>query len=235
MFLVACNRKDKGDRLLQSGRSDLAVSRYKTALSKIDLISRICFSIKSGRFEGYHAENAIKALRFKVQASLAAAYLKSRKYKDVIRSTNTALACSSAWRDCDHRDWENCCPKYWDESHDWMEDQKIDYLKLHYSKAMALRHKGVTSRAIGHLEIALSFSRGDGTVKQLDLSLEEDALRIASLQELKSAKDLLRKKQIARKEKAREDAVRIARLYKLNSSQDRLRKKQTNRKEKASV
>lgn len=185
-LLVACNWKNKGDRLLGKGRSDLAASTYETTLSKIDQIPQIRdlnFTTKSGIFEGYPALNAIKTLKFKVQAGVAAAFLMSRKYKDVMGSTNAALTCSHAYCQCTDRYSDNCSNRYWGEEYDWMEDQKLEYLKIHYCKAMALKHMGDTVRAIEHMETALGFDPGDSTVvEQLDLlkqnrKVEEDAVQ----------------------------------------------------------
>lgn len=85
-FLVVCNWKRKGDRLLRNGRFELATSSYKTALLKLESLSPNWYdTITSGTFEGYRAEEAIKILRFKIQASVAASDLRSHRYKDVVK------------------------------------------------------------------------------------------------------------------------------------------------------
>lgn len=184
MFLVACNWKNKGDRLLRSGRSDWAVSKYLVALGKINLIGQyraLDFQIKSEIIEAYCARDAVNALRFKVQACVAAAFLMSRKYKDVGESTDAALECSHASAGCTHQKYDACSQSYCCLDHDWWEDQKLDYARIHYCKALALKHLGDTVLAIEHMEKALDFDPGDNTVfAQLVLlkrRLEEDVAR----------------------------------------------------------
>ncbi|CAD6594353.1 MAG: hypothetical protein ASARMPREDX12_008700 [Alectoria sarmentosa] len=225
MFLVACNWKDKGDRLLRSGGSDLAASKYNTALSKIDSIVQkreLFFTIKSGTFEDYSSGDAITALRFKLQAGVAAAHLMSHKYKDVSESANAALACVQKYHNPTPRYHNDRSRKLWYDSWYWREDQKLDYVKIHYCKALALKHMGDTARAMEHMgdtaramehmEKALGFDPGDSTVlAQLELlrqerALEEDAVRRARARKLNSMQDLLRKKQRNRKGKARSRA-----------------------------
>ncbi|CAF9922819.1 MAG: hypothetical protein ALECFALPRED_002234 [Alectoria fallacina] len=212
MFLVACNWKNKGDRLLRSGGSDLAASKYKTALSKIDSIiqkRKLIFTIKSGAFEGYSSGDAINAVKFKLQAGVAAAHLMSHKYRDVGESADAALACVQEYHDSTPRFHKEGRPKLWYDWWYWREDQKLDYVKIYYCKALALKHLGDTVRAMEHMEKALGFDPGDSTVlAQLELlrqkrAREEDADRRARARKLNSIQDLLRKKQRNRKGKAR--------------------------------
>lgn len=181
LLLVACNWKDKGDRLLRRGRSELATSTYKVALSKIDSMGRhrnLYFDMKLGKFAGHCASDSTDALKFKLQASVAASYLMSRRYQDVIQSTDAALECCRDWRDCTHNHYRGCRHTYWDPNRDWRNDQKLDYLKAYYCKGLAHKHMGDTVRAVENLEKALSFDPGDGNVfAQLALlyrKLEED-------------------------------------------------------------
>lgn len=212
MVLVACNWKIKADRLLRNGRSNLATSTYKGTLSKIDRIGQnreLDFTILSGQFEDYCGTDALRALRFKVQASFCAAYLMSRKYQDVSKAADAALECTRAYRDCTHELYDYCSLPYRASSQDWAEDQKLDYVKIHYCKALALNHMGATGRAVEHMEKALGFDPGDGTVfAQLTLLKQElkwkkDAVRHKRAGKLNVRQDQLRRKQAIRKAKAR--------------------------------
>ena len=49
-------------------------------------------------FKGYYVEDGVKALRFRIQASLAAAYLQCRKYEDVLRYTHATFSCCGSLR-----------------------------------------------------------------------------------------------------------------------------------------
>ena len=114
-FMVACNWKKKGDQLLRSGRSELATTKYKSALSKVEWIAqnqRLHFTITSGMFESYLARDGLNALRFKLQAGVAASYLMSRKHKDVIQATSAALDCNPGERGCSHCCYDNCRHAY---------------------------------------------------------------------------------------------------------------------------
>lgn len=216
---MVCNWKDKGDRLLQNGSSILAASTYQTALSKLEPLNQDRhpgFTIRSTIFEGYRAWDAVNALKFKLQASIAAAYLMSRKHEEVSRLIDAGLKCSHAHRGCTHDQSHDYCNHMYsnygrpcwaeDPEHDWAEDQKLDYAKMHYCKAIALEHTGDTVGAIDHMEKALSFDPGDETAS-------------AQLMRLK--------------EKRKENGARSERLKKLNSGQIQLRNKQIRRREKA--
>ena len=209
MIQVLCNQMNKGDRLLRNGSSNLAASTYLTALSKLKSLNQdndLYFTLRSTKFEGYYAVNAFKALRFKLQAGTAAAYLMSRNYKEVCQMTDAALTCNNAHRGCTHKPISICCSHmYYSAKQDWVEDQKLDYVKIHYCKALALKHMGDTVLAIEHMEKALAFDPGDGTVyAQLMLlkgKLEEDAARKARLEKLNARQNQLRRKQKDRREK----------------------------------
>lgn len=203
---MVCNWKNKGDRLLQSGRSILATSVYQTALNKIDLIKRDCyiyFQIRATTFQGYGAVDALKALAFKLQAGLAAAGLMSGKYQEVIQLTESALTCNSPDGDCNYGHRYNCNLGYNDDRRERVGDQKVDYQRLHYSRALAHDRLSDPVRAIEHMEKALEYFPRDRTV-------------FTQLTRLKQ-------KSTAQKQRA----------AKLNVSQDRLRKKQENRRSKA--
>ncbi len=216
MFLVACNWKKKGDRLLRGGRSDLAALKYMITISKIDGLKNknrdLDFELRSETFKGYRICNAIKALSFKVQASVAVAFLMSRMYRDVWRSTDAALTCDNAQSNCKHGQYDHCDHTYWSESHEWMKDQRLDYLRLYQCRALALKRMGDTVHAVENMEKALGFDPGDSTV----------LMQLVSL------------KQKLEREKARHvDKFRNTKTRNLNVEQDRLRKKQTSRRLKA--
>ena len=210
MIQVVCNWKTKGDRLIRKGSSNLAASTYQAALSKLDLLRGrpLYFSMRSTAFEGFDSKDTINALSFKLQASVAAALLMSRKYEEVDRRTDSALICDQTKSYYTHEPHGYCSLGYRDYDRNWIEDQRLDYLKLHYCKAIALKNMGDITQAVAHMEKAYGFDPGDGTVfAQLVLlkqKLEEDKAR-----------------------------ARGQRLAKLNPRQQRLRRKQTNRKEKA--
>ena len=204
LFLVACNWKTKGDRLLRDERSDLAVSKYGVALSNIELIRRqsrdVAFTIKTGAFEGYTARDGINALEFKVQAGVAASYLMSGRHQDVIQLAETALQCKDGYYH----------PLDWNHNPIGTEDQKLDYARMHYCLALSLESKGDTVLAIVELEKAKKFDPGDRKI----------------FEQLK----LLKQKQ---KQKQKQDERRIIRIEKLNSQQIQLQRKQANRHAKA--
>lgn len=189
LFLAAYNWQSKGDQLLRSGRSDLASSKYKSTLLRMDLIDQEVdrnFTLNSGAFTDYRIVDATKALRFKVQASVAAAFLMSRMYKEVIESTDVALTCSYTYCDCKDVYSNNHCRVYGSGDRNWVEKHKLDRLKIHYCKALALNHMGDTVHAVENMERALVFDPGDGTVfAQLVLlkrRLEEENARKPSVE-----------------------------------------------------
>lgn len=209
---MVCNWKRKGDRLIRNGSSNLAASTCQAALSKLDLLKDrpIYFSMRSTAFEGFRSKDAINALSFKLQASLAAALLMSRKYEEVDQRIDFALKCDQADTNCAHKkSCPHCSLAYSDYNRDWIEDQKLDYLRIHYCKAIALKNLGDTTQAVVHMEKAQGFDPGDGHVfAQLVLlkqKLEEDKARAREqrLGKLNTQQSRLRRKQIDRKEKAR--------------------------------
>lgn len=211
LLLVACNWKDKGDRLLRRGISHLAIKKYTAALSKLDSISETrtpFFELTSGPFSGYTAADAIKALNLKTQARLAAALLMSRRYEDVIHTTETALKCRVPDCDWEHRPHYNCSHSYWDGKFDWLRDQKLDYQGLYQCMALALEHVGDMVRAVECMEKALSFDPGDRAVLALLVRLRrrrevEGAKNVKKAMKLNRGQSLLREKQRRRKEKGR--------------------------------
>ena len=180
---MVCNWKKKGDRLIRNGSSNLAASTYQAALSKLDLVNDcpLSFSLRSTEFEGFRSKDTINALSFKLQASLAAALLMSRKYEEVDRRADSALKCSGTRTDCTHKFFPHCSLAYDDDNRNWIEDQKLDYLKIHYCKAIALKNMGDTTQALVNMEKAQGFDPGDGTVFAqlvvLKQKVEEDKAR----------------------------------------------------------
>lgn len=210
MIQVVCYRWKKGDRLLRSGRSILAASTYQTALSKIDLIRRksyINFDVRANAFQGFDAVDTLNALALNLQAGLAAAHLMSQKFKEVVLSTKSALRCNQAAQDCPHRSWY-CNHSYRDRKRDWAKDQRLDYQRIHYCRAIALKYLGDTEYAVEHMEKALTFDPGDGTafaqLTQLRQELEEKkaAARKRRSEKIHSPQNQLRIKQAKRRSKA---------------------------------
>ncbi|KAM0798573.1 hypothetical protein BDR22DRAFT_858927 [Usnea florida] len=164
MLQVVYNRKTKGDQLLRSGRSNLAALKYQAALSKLDLLTQTDpdhFPLKTTTYRGYDSIDVINFLTFKLQANMAASCLMAQKYEEVELWTSTAL-------NCDHWAW-GCPHKYYqrffqEKEHNWKEDQRLDFLKIHYCKAMARKHMGDGAGALEHMEKALTFDPGDNTV-----------------------------------------------------------------------
>lgn len=161
-FLVVCNWKRKGDRLLRNGRSELATFSYKTALLKLESLNpNWRYEIESGTFEGYGAREAVEVLKFRLQASVSASYLRSHKYKDAVKWGDDILK---------HHHYLSRCPLWWlgpgyhscDPA--TLEKYKNDEVKAHYCYSLALMHMGDTSRAIEQMEIALKLDPSEGTV-----------------------------------------------------------------------
>lgn len=189
---------------MRNGISDVAITTYQTALRKLDLLSAhcpTCFILDSTTFQG------CRSLRFKLLASIAAAYSMSRKYKEVGQLTDSALKCNQAHYVGNHRPYGCCSHTCRDDKYDWEKNQALDYLKIHYCKAIALKHTGDTVRAIEHMEKALVFDPGDAQVFTQLLSLkqkrkeEEDMLRRNRLEKLNALQDQLRRKQALRRMK----------------------------------
>ena len=205
---VVCKRKKKGDAFIRRGHSILAASTYQTALHKLRLLtqtSKIHFKMTGNFYVGYCAFAAINSLKLKLSAGLAAASLMSRKYEDVGQLTSSVLKCSLAADDCREQRYCDCMSNLFDPERNWMDDHKLDYLKIYYCKAQSLKHSGDTKRAIQHMEKALGFDPGDGTVfTQLGLLKQQRlAEREQRAKKLNFLQNQLRKKQARRKEKAR--------------------------------
>lgn len=146
----------------------------------------------------------MKALTFKLQAGLAAAGLMSGKYQEVIQLTESALTCNSPDGDCDHGHRYNCNLGYNDDRPDRVGDQKLDYQRLHYSRALAHDRLGDPVRAIEHMEKALEYYPRDRTVfAQLALLKQKSAAQKPRAEKLNVSQDQLRKKQENRRSKAR--------------------------------
>ena len=210
---MVCNWKRKGERLFRSGRSYLAASVYQTALKKLEILNRnhdlFYYIIKAQSFQGYGALDAIKILTLRIEACLAAASLKSREYKEVVAQTDAVLKCTNERCSHIHRSPGQCSHSYRYLDGRWLEDQKLEYVRIHYCRAMALYHLGDTATATNHMERALHLDPGDNIV--------------------------LEKLTMLRQKLAEEPAQRLRnlRLEKLNSSQNQLRKKQARRRARA--
>ena len=252
--MISCNRKDRGDRLLQSGRSDLAASTYINALHKISCLrqywleevkvenrsssytkprNNLSFLITSGPFKDLNAKYATKALRFKVQACMADAYSRSGRPRDVINAVEAALDCPhkcSYHYTCDCHQSRNSFPG--SEERDWAEDQKFDYVKLYYHKALALEKIGDTSKAIEDMEQALKHDPESdmalSELSRLQRKLEEEVAHDSRT----TQKVYIRRAQMQTKRELKSRELRQERTRKMNLLQDRLRKKQIRRREK---
>ena len=142
----------------------MAASKYQAALSKLDLLNQTeteYFKLRRTIYEGCNLEDAINVLTFKLQANMAAACLMSRKYEEVDLWTSTALDCSHKEGDCPHHSF---CKRFGESGREWDEEHRLDYLRIHYCKAMARKHVGDGVGALEHMEKALSFDPGDNTV-----------------------------------------------------------------------
>lgn len=172
-FLVACNWRRKGDRLFRNGRSNLATSNYKTALLKLEPLKPDFLHIfTSGTFEGYRAEDVIKILRLNLQASVAASYLRSHRYKDIVKLADDVLKCCLYPSRCSH-EYSDCdCVKCWAKT---SEQSKDDEVKAHYCYSLALMQTGDTSGAIEQMEKALEFDPGNGAVFSQLMNLRRKA------------------------------------------------------------
>ena len=256
--MILCNRKDRGDRLLQSGRSDLAALTYLSALQKLCGLreywleevevktgkwscltarNRLSFRITSGPFKDLKARYATKALKFKVQASMAAAFSRSGKYTHVIDVAEAALDCDKRIRGFAHLSTYNCHHSedcfFGSEGRDWAEDQKSDYAKLYYHRALALEKLGNTSGAIEDMEEALKHDPESDValaeLPRLQRKLEENVAhdsRMAQKLNIRRA-EMENKRELKARELRREKAKTI------NIMQDRLREKQIRRRENA--
>ena len=165
--------------------------------------NNLSFIIKAKSFQGYTAVEAIKILALRIEACLAAASLKSRNYKEVVTQTDAALKCDDERYIRIHRCGRRCSHSYENSNGEWVEHQNLDYLRLHYCRAMALHHLGDTVTAKNHMEEALSLDPGDNNVFEkltmLKQELAEKAARKVKLEKLNSSQNQLRKKQARRR------------------------------------
>ena len=252
--MILCNQKDRGDRLLQSGRSDLAALTYRKAFQKISslrqywleevevktrgssyLTSRnsLSFPITLGPFKDLRASYATKALRFKVQASMAAAYSRSGRHRDVINVAEAALDCERRDPRCAYNRCHSVDCSIGSEGRDWAEDQKSDYANLYYHKALALEKLGNTSEAIEDMEKALKYDPESdvalGELSRLQRRLEEKVAHDSRI----TQKIYIRRAEMQSKRDLKTRELRQLKARKLNVLQDRLRKKQIRRRENA--
>ena len=141
----------------------------------------------------------------------------SRCYDDVMLWTNAALECSHDYHE------DTYYPEY---NRRWREDQRLDYLKLHFCRALALKHRGDLVGAVENMEKAVTFNPGDGNV-------------FAQLVQLKRQPE--EERQLEEKQHREEDEARRSkpnrhkRVRNMNAQQDQLRKKQAARRIKAAV
>ena len=208
MIQVACNQKKKGDRLIRSGRSILATSVYQSALKKLQMLDRnyyTDFMIQSDTFRDYTAPDAMKALTFKLQAGLAEAGLMSQQYIEVARLADSALKCKNEVHDTSYGCHGSCSLSYKDDHKEWTKDQREDYVKFYYCKAMSLYHMGDTLNSKEHMEIALGWNPWDHRVKvhlvMLKRKLAKEEFRRSKLQGLNDPQKRLYKKQTLRRAK----------------------------------
>ena len=238
--MILCNRKERGDRLLQSGRSDLAALTYLQALQKVSNLreywlvkigrpsclryrNRLSFPITSGPFKDLEADHATKAFRFKVQASMVAAYSRSGRHRDVINVAEAALDSNQYFYGYETSS----------ERRDWVDAHKSDYAKLHYHKALALEKLGDMTGAVGDMEKALKFDQENdmalAELSRLQRKLEEKVAQDNHI----AVKIQIRRAQMQSKRELKSTELRQEKARKLYIMQDRLRKKQNRRREKA--
>ena len=156
----------------------MAISTYQTTLSKMELLNQnlIWWEISSGIFEGYSIFDGIRALTFKVQASIAASHLKSRRYKDALKCTDDLLRCDYDPSSCIHRHgYHTHTHRYGDHKLDWAKDQRLDYAKAYYCNSIALMRIGETVRAVERMEKALEFDPEDSAVSAQLMILRREA------------------------------------------------------------
>lgn len=170
---------------MRNGRPLQATSVYKTALNKIKQPKWFYdskFMIRESIFEDRSAVDALNVLTCKLLAGLAAAALRSHKYKEVVQLTDSALKCSIGNSDCTHGSWDFCSHRYEISRRGWEGHRKFDLVRLHYCRGLSLHRLGDTVSGIEHMEKALSLDPGDGTVfaqltllKQQQQQVEEEA------------------------------------------------------------
>ena len=195
------------------------------------------FLITSGSFKDLTANYATKALRFKVQASMAAAFSRSGRHRDVINVTEAALDCDKRDRGCANRSCYNCHHSqdcyFGSEGRDWAEDQKSDYANIYYHRALALEKMGDLSKAIEDMEKALKYDRESdmalAELSGLQRKLEDKVAHDSHMEE----KIKIRRVQMENKRELKVRALRQEKGRKINIMQDRLREKQIRRREKS--
>ena len=128
------------------------------------LTQNLHWEIRSGTFKGYIVRDGIKALNFKVQASIAASHLKSRRYEDVIKWTDDLLRCDYDPSNCRPDERGDHTHVHMEYIHDWAKDQRLDYTKLYYCNSIALMRIGEIGRAVERMEKALEFDPEDSAV-----------------------------------------------------------------------
>ena len=256
--MVACNQKARGDRLLQSGRSNLAVFTYEKALHKVGTLRKywleevkvktrkssrlasrnnLSFPITSGPFKDLSAGHATKVLRFKVQASMAAAFSHCGRYTDVIDVAEAALYCDNRDRNCFINSIYDCYHSqdcyFGSEERDWAERLKSDYAKIFYHKALALEKMGDTSKAIEDMEQALKYDPENemalAELSRWQREMEEKVAHDSRMQENK----YIRRVEMGDKRELKARELRQEKMKTINIMQDRLREKQIRRREKS--
>ena len=139
------------------------------------LTQKSYWDITSGMFEGYELMDGIKALRFKVQASIAASHLKSRRFADVIKCTDDLLRCDYDPSSCRHDDPDDDMHVHYGYFRDWLRDQRLDYAKAYYCNSIALMRVGETARAVERMEKALEFDPEDSGISAQLMILRRQA------------------------------------------------------------
>lgn len=158
----------------------MAISTYQTTLSKMESL-RVSQdmnweTITYGTFEGYRFRDGIKSLTFKVRASIAASYLKSQRYADVISHTDDLLRCDYDPSSCTHYEDDESMHTYifYNQS-EWVKDQGLDCAKAYYCNSIALMRVGETARAVERMQRALEFDPEDSAISAQLMILKRKA------------------------------------------------------------
>ena len=128
------------------------------------LTENLGWEISSGAFEGYDISDGIQSVNFKIQACLAAAYLKSRRFEDVLKLTDDLLRCDYDPSGCRIDGCDYHTHVHNNYTRDWVEDQRLDYAKAYYCNSIALMRVGETVRAVERMEKAFEFDPEDSAV-----------------------------------------------------------------------
>lgn len=180
------DEKNKGDQLMKNGRLLQAASAYSTALDMIEQpkwFYDLKFRIRELIFEHYSAVDAMNTLTFKLHAGLAAAALKSHNYEEVVQLTDSALECRNFYVSCTNHKWDSSGHMSETSCMDWVEDQKLDLVRVHYSRGLSLHRLGNPMSGIEHLERALSFDPGDSTVSAQLTKLKQQRRMVVERQQ----------------------------------------------------